>query len=86
MTFPNLAPPVGQGPGYDGFAVTKSDTTIFAVPTRAIWVGGTGDLTVTMQGGTVLTFTAVPAGTWLDLCTTKVMSTGTTATLIVGLT
>lgn len=65
-------------------AVTKSDSTVLST-TRALYVGGAGDVAVTMRDGSVVTFSAVPAGTFLPLRVTKVMSTNTTATLILAL-
>lgn len=84
-----FAPPsvlIPDGPGVRGVAVTKSDTTVYDPPLRKIWVGGAGDVAVLFIGDTVaVTLSAVPAGTMLDACVTKVMSTNTTATLITGL-
>lgn len=66
-------------------AVTPSDVTVFESSTRGLYVGGTGDLAVTMEGGAVVTFVSVLAGSILPLRCTKVMSTNTTATAIVAL-
>lgn len=57
-------------------------TTSFG-PTRAIYVGGTGDIEVTMAGGGNVTFTAVPAGQVLAIAITGLVSA--TATDIVAL-
>lgn len=65
--------------------VVKSDTVALAVDCVGLWVGGTGAVAVTMWDGTTATFTAVPAGTLLPISPMQVMSTGTTATLIVAL-
>lgn len=65
-------------------ALTKSDTATFA-PTRSVWVGGTGDLTVTMLNGSNATFASVPAGTWLPIQITALLSTGTAATGVLAL-
>jgi hypothetical protein len=64
-------------------AVTKSDVTDLG-RTRAVWVGGVGDLVVTMADGVDVTFTAVPAGSWLWIQVQKVKA-ATTATNIVAL-
>jgi hypothetical protein len=65
--------------------VTKSDSTVLA-PTRALWVGGTGDVAVIFTGDTAaVTISAVPAGTLLPIQVSKVMSTNTSATLILAL-
>lgn len=73
------------GPASGGFAVTPSDATVFSQPTRAIYVGGAGAVAVRLLDGTTLTFSAVPVGTMLHIRADKVLSTGTTATLILGL-
>lgn len=52
---------------------------------RGLYVGGTGNLELVGQDGTAATFEAVPAGAVLPVSPKKVMSTGTTATLIVAL-
>lgn len=75
------------GTGYgSASAVTPSDTT--QVNCRALWVGGVGNVAVkTAPGATAVTLTAVPAGTLLPLMIDggQVMSTNTTATLIIAL-
>lgn len=62
--------------------VTKHDTNpnVF----DALFVGGAGDVTFLDKDGTTATWT-VPAGAYILCATSKVMSTGTTATNIVGL-
>jgi hypothetical protein len=66
-------------------AVTTSNTVNLVAPSKSIWVGGVGDLTVLTVGGETVTFTAVPAGTRVPIQALRVLSTGTTATLIVAL-
>jgi hypothetical protein len=73
-----------NSPAANAVAVTKSDSTVLTT-TRALYIGGTGDVAVTMAGGGNVTFSAVPVGTLLPLRVTKVLSTGTTATLILAL-
>lgn len=63
--------------------ITPSDSA--AQTYRAIYVGGTGNLTVTTTGGDTTTFNAVPVGTIIPVETQLVKATGTTATLLVGL-
>lgn len=66
--------------------ITKSDITILSPPARAIYVGVTGDIAVRMVGDqTTPTFVGVPAGTILPIAVDKVLSTGTTASSIIGL-
>ena len=64
-------------------AVTPSDTT--AQSYRAIYVGGAGNVAVQTVGGNTVTFTAPPVGSILPVEVQKVMSTNTTATLLIGL-
>ena len=67
-------------------AVTPSDTTI--INCRALYIGGAGNVAVkTTAGATAVTFTAPPVGTILPINIDggQVMSTNTTATLIVSL-
>jgi hypothetical protein len=75
--------PATVAPARGGAAVTKSDSTV--VNFRALYVGGTGDVAVTAEDGNDVTFESVPAGSILPISVTKVLSTGTTATKIVGL-
>lgn len=51
--------------------------------TRALYLGGTGDLRVTMAGGSVVSFAALTAG-WHPLRVSRVHATGTSATNIIG--
>lgn len=72
-------------PAKQGIAITPSDSTSFSFGyTRGIYVGGAGNLSVEMANGTVV-FYSVNAGTVLPLRVTRVNSTGTTATNLVGL-
>ena len=51
----------------------------------AFYIGGIGAVKVDTLDGTTVTFTAIPAGTTINLAITRVYSTGTDATDIVGL-
>lgn len=73
-----------DGPCYNAAAITKSDATIIPT-TRGIYVGGAGDINVRMAGGSTVLFSAVPVGTVLPIQVDKVLSTSTTATLMVAL-
>lgn len=69
-----------------GFAVTAHDTNPLTRVTRALWVGGAGNITLRLEAEDADTvITGVPAGTLLPFAVTHVRSTGTTATNIVGL-
>lgn len=65
--------------------VTPSDSTALANTTSGLYIGGAGDVAVTMSSGSVVTFKAVPVGTVLKISVNKVMATNTTATNIVAL-
>lgn len=65
-------------------AVTPSNSTVVAC--RALYIGGAGNVAVTTEaGGTAVTFTAPPVGSIIPVAAYNVMSTNTTATLIVAL-
>jgi hypothetical protein len=67
----------------DAAVITPSDTAF--VDLNGLYIGGTGNLTVITGAGNSVLFTALPVGTQIrNLHIVKVMSTGTTATLIVG--
>lgn len=69
-------------PGESAVAVTPSDST--AVRSRALFVGGAGNLTVTMKDGVDAVFTGVTAGTLLPISVQKVKA-ATTATNITAI-
>lgn len=75
---------LGQ-PATWGELVTKHDTNELTRVSRALYVGGTGDVAVVMLEGSAVTFVGVPAGALLPIRVKKVMSTGTTATTIISL-
>lgn len=64
-------------------AITPSDTVL--QQWSGIYVGGAGNVAVTMESGDVVTFTAPPVGTILPIRVIRVMATNTTATLLIGL-
>lgn len=66
------------------FAITPHNTTELPFVTKRIFVGGAGDVRVTMADGTAVTFTGVLAGTILPVRASKVL-TATTATNLVGM-
>lgn len=63
-------------------AVTKSDSAF--VDLVGLYVGGAGDVAVKGSDGVSATFAAAPAGTILPMKIVQVLSTGTTATGLVG--
>lgn len=72
-------------PAREAKAVTPNDSTDIA-QTRALYIGGAGNVKVDMTGGTsAVTFTGATAGSILPIRCTRVYSTDTTATSIVAL-
>ena len=70
----------------DYVAITPSDgSDIPNGPVRALWIGGAGNVAVQGASGTTVTFSGCTAGSILPITCARVMSTNTTATLIVGL-
>lgn len=72
-------------PAASAVEVTPSDTDNLAHPSRALYVGATGNVKVRMLGGDEVTFVGVPAGKELSVQATRVFATGTTASSIVSL-
>lgn len=64
-------------------AVTPSDTVDLVRMSRALWVGVTGNIKVTMKEGQVVTFSNLPVG-WHPLRVSRVWSTSTTATTMIA--
>lgn len=74
-----------NSPAIRWVSVTPSNTTILPAGCRGLYIGGAGNVAMADADGAVVTFTAVPVGTFMPVAPTKVMSTNTTATLIVAL-
>lgn len=74
-----------QDPARNGYVVTPADGTDLKFVTRAIWIGGAGNLNVDMVNGDTVLFSGIPAGTFLPIQVKRIRSTSTTATLIVAL-
>lgn len=77
-TTPGLDSPIGSAS-----AVTPDDSADLAVASRALYVGGAGDLHVTLVSGDDITLTAAIQG-WHPVRAARVWATGTTATDIVA--
>ena len=72
-------------PAQDAAAVTPSDTAELSPVARSLYVGGAGDVKVTTEAGTDVTFSGALAGSIIPVRCRRVFSTGTTATNIVAL-
>lgn len=66
-------------------AITTSDTVSLTGITRAVYVGGGGNITAIMSNGDAVLFTAVPVGTMLPIRCTRINATATTATALVAM-
>jgi hypothetical protein len=70
---------------YDSaFVITPSDTVGYG-ECSGLYVGGAGNAVVLMADGKTCLISGIPAGTYLPLRHTRINSTSTTATLLVGL-
>ena len=74
-----------ESPAERAFAITGNDSTDLTVTPRAIYVGGAGNVKVTTIGGDTVTFSGALAGTIIPVRVTRVFSTDTTATNLLGL-
>ncbi len=67
-------------------AVTPSDATVFAQPTRGVYIGGAGNITADFaDGGSSVLLVGLMSGVVYPFQLTRVYATGTSATNIVGL-
>ncbi len=74
-----------NSPASHVFPIEPNDTAALSHVTRAVYVGGQGNLQITALGGQTITLTNVPAGTIFPLRCTHVLAGETTATALVGL-
>lgn len=74
-----------ESPALHGFAVSPNDGTDLQEVTRAIYVGGSGSLTLVFPSSAEITFAGLAGGTVLPVRAMRIKATGTTATAIVGL-
>jgi hypothetical protein len=74
------------GSARDAFAVTPNDSTDLLEIPKALYVGATGSLVVTLVDDSAsVTFVAVPAGALLPIRPRRVHASGTTAASILAL-
>lgn len=72
-------------PPQNAALITKSDTVDLVNTSLGLWVGGAGAINVITAGGQTVLLSGVTAGTYIPLRITRLMSTSTTATLVVAL-
>lgn len=75
-----------RDPATHGFSITPNDTADLEFVTRFVYAGGIGDIALVTLGGDTVTFKSVPAGTILPIRASRVLATGTSASMnLVGL-
>lgn len=74
-----------DSPALNAEAVTPSDSVSLTNDSRGLYVGGAGNISVLMSGGTSVTFTGVVAGSILPIRVNRINATSTTATNMVSL-
>jgi len=73
-------------PAESCFAIVPSDSEDLPRATKAIYIGGGGDLTlIPVRGDAAVTFRNLASGSILDVRVRAVQVSGTTATDLVGL-
>lgn len=74
----NVSGQIGDRAG----SITPSDTA--ANNWSYLYVGGAGNIALVTEGGDSITLSSIPVGSWVWVRTSRVKSTGTTATNLVG--
>lgn len=78
-------PGTGVMPGFDGIAITPSDSANLATICRALFIGVAGNVKLLTPASTSLEFINLQAGSILPIMVLRVFSTSTTSTNIVGI-
>jgi hypothetical protein len=86
QTVGSFREPSASMPGSIAFSITPNDSNDLAYLTTQIVAMGAGAIAVTTAEGQNVTLAAVPAGRPVYIRASRVLSTGTTATNIVGMT
>jgi hypothetical protein len=74
-----------NSPARRAVAITPSDADELPFVTRWIYVGTAGNLTVVLVDGDQVTFSNVPAGSWMYLMARQVRATATTAANLIAM-
>lgn len=72
-------------PPEQAFEIAPSDLAPLPVVTRALYVGGAGDVALRLMGGAEVTLRGLQAGSLIPIRIDMVKRAGTTATGLVGL-
>ena len=73
-----------DSPPSQAFEITPSDSADLPFVTRGIYVGGSGDLRVTLLDGATVTYKNIAGGVHHGMRVQRVHATGTTATSLLG--
>lgn len=74
-----------EHPATNAESVTPDDNNDLTKVTRSVYIGGAGDMKVDMADGGTVTFKSIPSGTILPIRVSRVYSTDTSASEIIGL-
>ena len=83
-TFKTFARSLTSPPEY-AQEIAPSDQAALSFVTRALYVGGGGDVALRLQGGAEVIFRGLQTGSLIPIRIDKVKSSGTTATGLIGL-
>lgn len=72
-------------PATHAVVIVPNDTALLPLVTRAVYVGQTGDVSVEMQSGQIVTFENIQGGSILAIRALKVRQTGSTATGLIAM-
>lgn len=72
-------------PPENGAEIAPSDLETLPQVTRALYVGGGGDVALRLMGGAEVTFRGLQAGVLIPIRVDMVKAAGTTATGLIGL-
>lgn len=72
-------------PASCGVAIVPSDTDNLDFATRALYIGGTGNVALRLVSGDTITLRGLQGGNLYPLRVAQILDTGTTATNIIGL-
>jgi hypothetical protein len=72
-------------PPEHAFEIAPNDAAPLPFVTRALYVGGAGDVALRLMGGAEVTFRGLQAGSMIPIRADMVRSAGTTATGLIGL-
>jgi hypothetical protein len=85
-SLPNKSTGIDASLDKNKFAITPSDTLYLRAPINALMVGGAGNVAFINERGETVVMTFAAGGPYFIGSTSRIMSTSTTATSLVGIT